>query len=370
MTAALRVLALVAPSPDAPFDAAAAWRQLAEALKPLEGQGLVSLAQVTPPTENALKKKLAAERWDVLHFIGLAKWRGAAQYGTLLLGSSTGASRSVGTQYFGDLLARNGSVKLVVLQTGTSGDSVWEHGPAVLLNAGAPSDPAQAVFARKFYASLATGSSPAEATAHARAASAIPLILQGGAMADAPVVSAPAGPPAAPAAPAAPPPPPPVAARSEADEARLLVLRELERKRAAGEFDVFLCHNSSDKPLVIRIADLLEGHGILPWLDERELPPGQPWQPLLEKQVASIRSAAVFVGAAGVGPWQEQELYGFLREFVARKVPVVPVLLQDAPSQPELPIFLRAMTWVDFRVPKPDPLLRLIWGITGRRPKG
>ena len=131
---------------------------------------------------------------------------------------------------------------------------------------------------------------------------------------------------------------------------------------------MFLCHNTSDKPAVKRIAEHLEARGILAWLDEWELPPGQPWQPLLEKQIANIKSAAVFVGAAGVGPWQEQEIYGFLREFVSRKSPVIPVMLEDAPAKPELPIFLRAMTWVDFRVADPDPFSRLVWGITGRRP--
>ena len=127
---------------------------------------------------------------------------------------------------------------------------------------------------------------------------------------------APATPPAAPAsvAPAA----------AERDAERLARRRELERKRAAAEFDVFLCHNTSDKPAVKRIAEHLEERGILTWLDEWELPPGQPWQPLLEKQIANIKSAAVFVGAAGVGPWQEQEIYGFLREFVSRKSPCDP----------------------------------------------
>ena len=139
-------------------------------------------------------------------------------------------------------------------------------------------------------------------------------------------------------------------------------------KRASGTFDVFLCHNSGDKPAVKRIAQRLKEAGLLPWLDVWELPPGQPWQWLLEQQIGSIRAAAVFVGSGGLGPWQEQELYGFLREFVGRKVPVIPVLLPDAPMKPELPIFLRAMTWVDFRADDPDPLAHLIWGITGQRP--
>lgn len=71
----------------------------------------------------------------------------------------------------------------------------------------------------------------------------------------------------------------------------------------------------------------------------------------------------MFVGLAGVGPWQEQEIYGFLHVFVARRSAVIPVLLDNAPSAPDLPIFLRAMTYVDFRLREPDPLVRLEWGI-------
>jgi len=144
--------------------------------------------------------------------------------------------------------------------------------------------------------------------------------------------------------------------------------RALETKRASGRFDVFLCHNSADKPAVRAIARALRARGVLPWLDEWELPPGQPWQPLLEQQIEHIRSAAVFVGLAGVGPWQEQEIYGFLREFVSRRAPVIPVLLDNAPSAPDLPVFLRAMTYVDFRQREPDPMVRLEWGVTGVRP--
>jgi hypothetical protein len=61
------------------------------------------------------------------------------------------------------------------------------------------------------------------------------------------------------------------------------------------------------------------------------------------------------------------ELEAFLREFVERGCPVIPALLKDAPRKPRLPIFLKAMTWVDFRRADPDPLQRLVWGITGER---
>ena len=80
-----------------------------------------------------------------------------------------------------------------------------------------------------------------------------------------------------------------------------------------------------------------------------------------------IKTVAVFIGKRNTGPWQDAELDAFLREFVKRKCPVIPVLLLDCGQQPALPVFLQSMTWVDFRQPDPDPMRQLIWGITGLR---
>jgi hypothetical protein len=141
----------------------------------------------------------------------------------------------------------------------------------------------------------------------------------------------------------------------------------LKSKTEAGIFDVFLCHNSRDKPEIKAIAEELKRQGVLPWLDEWELRPGLPWQRVLEQQIANVQSAAVFVGAEGIGPWQHQEIDALLRKFVERARPVIPVLLSRAPTAPDLPLFLEGMTWVDFRLSDPDPLDRLLWGITGQR---
>jgi TIR domain len=390
----LRIAAIVPSPSDAPaFDAEGAWQDFSEALKGLAAQHLIALDRVVPATEQALKQRLARERCHVVHFIGHASWRAAARYGTLTFESSSRAARSVTTPYLGSLLAQYQSVGLTVLQPcardsafDASPSTLWERGPAVLISEGTLRGRPQAVFAARLYASLATGSTMQEAAIHAQAglvdfAREASLVLKGAA-ADARLVAI--APAAAAATSVVAPlqtsvtdhlrPEPPAedalarAAAAEREAARDVARRELLQKRASAEFDVFLCHNWADKASVRRIADRLEEQGILPWLDERELPPGQPWQQLLEKQIARIRTAAVFVGAAGVGPWQEQELYGFLREFVSRRSPVIPVLLPDAPDKPDLPIFLKAMTWVDFRLQDPEPLSRLIWGITGRRP--
>ncbi len=132
-------------------------------------------------------------------------------------------------------------------------------------------------------------------------------------------------------------------------------------------FDVFLCHNSEDKPTVIQIAQQLQQYKLKPWLDQWELRPGTTWQLELERQIRSIPTAAVFVGKAGIGPWQREEIYSLLQQFIQRRCPVIPVLLPDAPRKPDVPIFLTNRMWVDFRVTQPNPVHELIWGITGRK---
>ncbi len=133
------------------------------------------------------------------------------------------------------------------------------------------------------------------------------------------------------------------------------------------KFDVFLCHNSQDKPAVKRIGKELMIRGLRPWLDEWELRPGLIWQELIETQIKEIKSAAVFVGRDGIGPWQNQEMRALLDQFVRRHCPVIPVILENASQIPELPLFLQNMTWVDFRNSEPDPIRQLIWGITGKK---
>lgn len=136
-----------------------------------------------------------------------------------------------------------------------------------------------------------------------------------------------------------------------------------------GSFDVFLSHNSKDKPAVRQLAQALQARGLQVWLDEDQLVPGRSWQKALEKIIQTTRTAAVLVGKDGLGPWEIPEMRGCLSEFVNRELPVIPVLLPGAPVEPELPLFLRDFTWVDLRGGLTDAGLdRLKWGITGVKP--
>jgi hypothetical protein len=134
------------------------------------------------------------------------------------------------------------------------------------------------------------------------------------------------------------------------------------------KFDVFLCHNSLDKDEVREIGRQLQREKLKPWFDEWELIPGQPWQRALENQIARIQSAAVFFGAHEIRNWQWLESEAFLREFVKRGCPVIPVMMKSTPLEPKIPLFLQGMMWVDFRKVSPDPLSQLIRGIRGRGP--
>ena len=133
------------------------------------------------------------------------------------------------------------------------------------------------------------------------------------------------------------------------------------------KFDVFLCHNSLDKPAVMQIGSRLMEWGILPWLDEWDLQPGVPWQDALEERISDIASAAVFFGKQDQGPWQKMEVRALIEQAVKRGSPVIPVLLPDCPGDFILPNFLQQFHAVDFRKTDPDPMTQLIWGVIGKR---
>jgi hypothetical protein len=70
---------------------------------------------------------------------------------------------------------------------------------------------------------------------------------------------------------------------ADTERERDTMVSSLQGKIATGDFDVFLCHNSADKPAVRRIGEQLKEYGLLPWLDEWELRPGFSWQKVLEE---------------------------------------------------------------------------------------
>jgi len=95
------------------------------------------------------------------------------------------------------------------------------------------------------------------------------------------------------------------------------------------EYDVFLSHNSDDKPFVHSVVQRLRGDGIAYWFDESDLVAGEFWQDEIERALAASDSCAVFFGPSGMGPWQTLEMRAALSQQIEaqREFRVIPVAL-------------------------------------------
>ncbi len=112
------------------------------------------------------------------------------------------------------------------------------------------------------------------------------------------------------------------------------------------DFDVFLCHNSKDKPLIIKIADGLEQLELTPWIDRRNIDPGEEFQTAIEQAIPRTKSAAIFFGLHGVGQWQKEEINALYREKVNRKIILVPILLPEVNEIPSEFVFLQGHNYL------------------------
>lgn len=143
-------------------------------------------------------------------------------------------------------------------------------------------------------------------------------------------------------------------------------------------YDVFLSHNSVDKPAVEELARRLIQAGLSPFLDIWHLVPGEPFQEAVEQALDQCATVAVFIGPDGTGPWQHEEMRVAIQRRVdarqtgQRRFRVIPVLLPGAErgERSRLPDFLVQTTWVEFHNTLSDEQAfhRLVAGIRGQAP--
>lgn len=141
----------------------------------------------------------------------------------------------------------------------------------------------------------------------------------------------------------------------------------LRGKIATRDYDVFISYNSQDRVEARALAARLRDRGLLPWLDEWEIRPGDLWQKSLENSLDSVGSVAVLIGSSGVGPWQDLEQMVAVKGFVDSGRRVIPIILESYSGDREYPDVLNLFHHVDFRQATPDPFEQLIWGVTGER---
>jgi TIR domain-containing protein len=134
-------------------------------------------------------------------------------------------------------------------------------------------------------------------------------------------------------------------------------------------FDVFFSYHWRDHAPVEVVARTLTERGFRVFLDRWYLTPGQPWPQALERTLASGNSVVVFLGADGLGPWQQRERDLALdRQGREPGFPVIPVLLTRA--DPALG-FLKLNNWVDLSANVADqPALEILGAAIRRQPPG
>ena len=144
------------------------------------------------------------------------------------------------------------------------------------------------------------------------------------------------------------------------------------------EFDVFLAHNSKDKPEVIKIANKLRERGLNPWLDKEQIFPGDNIQEVVFRGISQSKVGAFFISQNRLGAFQRNlELGAIIQFFLEKKengFRVIPILLPDISDIPDELYHLKQWAWIRFtnsNVEEDEEALQdLIRGIRGRNFQG
>lgn len=131
--------------------------------------------------------------------------------------------------------------------------------------------------------------------------------------------------------------------------------------------NIFISYSRKDRDFVARLAQDLNAHlpDVQVWYDML-IPPGASWADTLSEQ---IEKADVILAVLSpdylMSEWASQELNVALLRQTQEEAKLIPILLR--PCSPSG--FLSTLTWVDFTEDYENAFARLLWGITGEKPR-
>ena len=134
-------------------------------------------------------------------------------------------------------------------------------------------------------------------------------------------------------------------------------------------FDVFISYEHQDQAWVRTLAENLYRAGLEVFYDEWEIGPGDVLVHRLDEGIRTSRNGILVISPSSLSrPWVTEEYAAMLTRTVAGQQRLIPVLLGEA----ELPPFLAARLWVDFRHadgPEYDRRVsQLVAALRGERP--
>lgn len=119
---------------------------------------------------------------------------------------------------------------------------------------------------------------------------------------------------------------------------------------------VFISYSREDRAFVDRLSKDLRLGGIKTWQDTTEIAPGENWREAIEQSLRQA-SAMLYVASArsATSLWMSKELQAVF----SRGARVIPLIVDDQ-GERDLPAFLRAFQWVDFRASYKEALAQLL----------
>jgi hypothetical protein len=142
-------------------------------------------------------------------------------------------------------------------------------------------------------------------------------------------------------------------------------------EREVFKYDVFISHNSVDKPVVRELVNKLRQRDpeISIWFDDEKIDLGESLQDKLAEGLKLSRIALVLVGKEGLGQWEKLEVKGLIHTAATKHKTIIPVLLPGDYEEPELPYFLIDLLYLDMRKGiDSNSIEKLVRGITKGKP--
>jgi tetratricopeptide (TPR) repeat protein len=108
--------------------------------------------------------------------------------------------------------------------------------------------------------------------------------------------------------------------------------------------DVFISYSTRDRPVVTRICEALESHGIPCWIAPRDIVPGADWSSSIINGIANCRvMLLVFTASSNDSPQVRREI----ERAVNKHVPVIPLRIENIALGQSLEYFLSTSQWLD-----------------------
>jgi hypothetical protein len=125
---------------------------------------------------------------------------------------------------------------------------------------------------------------------------------------------------------------------------------------------IFLCHSSSDKPLVHEVANRLP-KAIRGWIDEHEMKVGEDIRRTLAKAIKASDFMVPFISRASIpSEWVQYELQLALsQEAAVQRTIILPIIVEsDKVVVGDLPAFLRDRRFLSLRDRSPSSVSTLV----------